>query len=88
MNWQKSKNSILVLTIITICPEIINTTIIHLDFIHRTGFILIGLAAILNIWIQQTEDIEKITQVLEAKNIEINGFKPKLIKQTQTMTDD
>ena len=86
--FPKIKNSILIIILVTICPEIINKFILPLDPIKRIGFFSIGLAMIINIFLQGIDEANKINQVLEAKNIEINGFKPKLIKQKQIMTDD
>ena len=80
MNWQKSKDSILVLLLVTICPKIINIFIYPLQFHHRAGFFLLALAAIMQIWIQQTGEIDKIEKVFEAKKIDVGGKYPRLVK--------
>ena len=79
--WSKSKDSILLLVMVTICPEIINQFIYRLEFHHRAGFFLLGLAAILQIWLQQTSEIDKIGQVFEAKKVDVGGKFPRLVKE-------
>jgi len=80
MFWQKSIDSFLVLLLVTVCPEIINITIYPLHWHHRMGFFLLALAAIIQIWIQQTGEIDKIEKVFEAKKIDVGGKYPRLVK--------
>lgn len=78
--WAKSKDSILVFILVTICPATIDAFIYRLEFHHKAGFFLLGLAAIANIWLQQTSEIDKIEQVFTAKKVQVDGKFPRLVK--------
>jgi len=78
--WAKSKDSILVLIIVTICPEIVDMFIYPLHWNHRAGFFLLGLAAILQIWVTQASEIEKVDQVFQVKKVSVDGKFPRLVK--------
>lgn len=78
--WSKSKDSFLILVIIAICPYILEIFQFPIQNNHRVGLFLIGVAAVMQIWVTQTSEVDKIGQVFEAKKVSVEGKFPRLVK--------
>ena len=78
--WAKSKDSLSVWAIVVISPYILELFRFPIQPHHRWGLYLIGIGAVLNIWLQQVSEIDKIMQVMEAKKVSVDGKFPRLVK--------
>jgi hypothetical protein len=69
------------MAMVIIGPYVLELFRFPLEEHHKVGFFFIGLAAILQIWLQQTSEIDKIGQVFEAKKVDVGGKFPRLVKE-------